>query len=28
LASAKTEIYDALGLVQTIEQLTAVNTEG
>jgi hypothetical protein len=28
LGSAKTEIYDALGLVQTIEQLTAVNAEG
>ena len=28
LAAAKTEIYDALGLVQTIEQLTAVNIEG
>lgn len=28
LGSAKSEIYDALGLVQTIEQLTAVNTEG
>lgn len=28
LAAAKTEIYDALGLLQTIEQLTAINADG